>query len=69
MPGYLDKVFRLDPRDGRRNAVRRHRYGFCQKAALSLGQRGVFMADEQKGFRLSRRLLLGAAVVGGAMLW
>ncbi|RVB27298.1 FAD-binding oxidoreductase, partial [Mesorhizobium sp. M7A.F.Ca.CA.001.07.2.1] len=27
------------------------------------------MADEQKGFRLSRRLLLGAAVVGGAVLW
>ena len=27
------------------------------------------MADEQKGFRLSRRLVLGAAVVGGAVLW
>ncbi|WP_281407048.1 hypothetical protein [Mesorhizobium sp. B2-4-17] len=26
------------------------------------------MAEEQKGFRLSRRLLLGAAVVGGAVL-
>ncbi|MES0201920.1 FAD-binding oxidoreductase [Mesorhizobium sp. LNHC209A00] len=27
------------------------------------------MAEEQKGFRLSRRLLLGAAVFGGAVLW
>ncbi|UVK46948.1 FAD-binding oxidoreductase [Mesorhizobium sp. AR07] len=27
------------------------------------------MAEAQKGFRLSRRLLLGAAVVGGAVLW
>ncbi|RWC70463.1 MAG: FAD-binding oxidoreductase [Mesorhizobium sp.] len=27
------------------------------------------MAEEQKGFRLSRRLLLGAAVLGGAVLW
>ncbi|WP_244661833.1 hypothetical protein [Mesorhizobium huakuii] len=27
------------------------------------------MADEQNGFRLSRRLVLGAAVVGGAVLW
>lgn len=27
------------------------------------------MVEEKKGFRLSRRLLLGAAVVGGAVLW
>ncbi|MER8455571.1 MULTISPECIES: FAD-binding oxidoreductase [unclassified Mesorhizobium] len=27
------------------------------------------MIEERKGFRLSRRLLLGAAVVGGAMVW
>ncbi|PDQ21663.1 FAD-binding protein [Mesorhizobium sanjuanii] len=27
------------------------------------------MVEERKGFRLSRRLLLGAAVVGGAALW
>lgn len=27
------------------------------------------MVEERKGFRLSRRLLLGAAVVGGAVLW
>ncbi|TIO04190.1 FAD-binding oxidoreductase [Mesorhizobium sp.] len=27
------------------------------------------MIEERKGFRLSRRLLLGAAVVGGAVLW
>jgi hypothetical protein len=27
------------------------------------------MVDERKRFRLSRRLLLGAAVVGGAVLW
>ncbi len=27
------------------------------------------MADEQKGLRLSRRLVLGAALVGGAVLW
>ncbi|MER8390732.1 FAD-binding oxidoreductase [Mesorhizobium sp. M1340] len=27
------------------------------------------MVEERKGFRLSRRLLLGATVVGGAMVW
>lgn len=27
------------------------------------------MVEQRKGFRLSRRLLLGAAVVGGAVLW